>query len=196
MAILGVRAAVDNVTPTGVDAIEVFEFTVLRNTMTAGELMRDTAAIIGQVNEDLAAEYSSIMTITDEMYAIMPQGEATRTMTPTATEYRDADAIRTDEVGSMLPLRKYDDATGWTAEYLLDASRTQITNDVTVISDRWRNRFDYEFASSITILSFRRCVVFVHVCVASTAASDVRPSSLRTKLRACKRSPLNFVVAS
>lgn len=149
MALLGVRASVDLVTPTGVDAKKVFEFQVLRDTMTAGELLSDAAAIIGRVNEELFAQYSNVISMTDSMYGITAQGQTTRTMTPEATEWTPADAVRTDEIGHMLPLKKYDDATGWTEDYLLDGRRSQITRDLQLISERWRNRFDFQFITRI-----------------------------------------------
>ncbi|MEM4406019.1 MAG: hypothetical protein QXS68_03145 [Candidatus Methanomethylicaceae archaeon] len=44
----------------------------------------------------------------------------------------------------MLPLDFYEDAVGWTEEYLLDANRDQIANDLQLIVERWENRVDYE----------------------------------------------------
>lgn len=148
-ALLGPRAAVDLVTPTGLDAATIWEFEVLRETMTAGELLQTTAALIGGVNQDIANMYGGIMTITDEMYGITRQGEGSRTMTPLKVEFTDSDAVRSDEIGHMLPLTPYEDAVGWDEEYLLNGSRRQVQFDLQLITERWRNRFDYEFVTRI-----------------------------------------------
>lgn len=150
MSYLGVRAAVDLVTPTGLDAAKIFEFKVLRDgKLTAAQLIQQAAGIIGRVNEQLIANYGSLMSITDEMYGIYRQGENARSMTPQASEFTEADAVRSDWIGHMLPLNMYEDALGWSKMYLLNANRAQIKNDMDLISERWLNRFDYEFISRI-----------------------------------------------
>src|SRR5690606_3133614 len=102
------------VTPTGLDAAKIFEFKVLRDgKLTAAQLIQQAAGIIGRVNEQLIANYGSLMSITDEMYGIYRQGENARSMTPQASEFTEADAVRSDWIGHMLPLNMYEDALGW-----------------------------------------------------------------------------------
>lgn len=143
---LGVRAAVDLVVPTGVDATEVFKFESLRTRMTAVEIMTRMATTVGMANEYVRNQYGSVLNFTEGLYAITRQGEGSRTMTPLATEFASADAVRSKSVGHMLPRREYEDALGWTRKYLKEsATEEDIVNDLQLIVERFVNRFDYEF---------------------------------------------------
>ncbi len=150
MAVLGVRAAIDLVTPTGIDANEVFKMRVLRDgSISLGELLQQAAGIVGRANEAIMAKYGSLVTVTEEMFAIYRQGETSRLMTPTSSEFARRDPVFTTQVGHMLPLKDYRHALGWTEEYLRDASRAQIANDLQLIVEAWENRVDYEFVTRI-----------------------------------------------
>lgn len=141
--VLGVRSAVDLAIPTGVDAGEIFKFQ-MRTKRTAEEVVRDAATAVGAANAQIAAQYGNLFIITEELYGFTRQGETSRSMTPRDTEYTDADAIRSDVLGSMLPLASYHDALGWTKKYLQNAVDMQLNADIQLLVERWINRFDYQ----------------------------------------------------
>jgi hypothetical protein len=143
---LGVRAAVDLVVPTGIDAGEIYKFTVLRKKMTAADLMRRMAAAVGGANEELIRTYGSVLNFTEGLSTTERQGEGSRTMTPTKAEFTEADAVRSENVGHMLRREKYEDALGWSQDWLEEAAtEDDVQNDLQLIIDRWINRVDYNF---------------------------------------------------
>lgn len=144
MAILGARAAVDLVLPTGIDGSEIFRFEVFRGRKTAADIVAEAATVIGGVNQQLADQYGSIIYVTENFYGMTRQGSGSRTMTPLAVEFADSDPVRGEMIGNMLPLSWYQDALGWTERYLKYANDGQTTGDVSEIADRWRNRFDFQ----------------------------------------------------
>jgi hypothetical protein len=143
MATLGARALIDLAIPTGLDSGEILKFE-LQDGRTAQELIAEAAAMIGDVNEELTAEYGGLLTFTEEQYARYRQGEGSRSMTPRKVEFKRADGVRSDTIGHMLPLNDHEDAVEWTPLYLRRAFGTQINADLRLIRDRWRNRVDYD----------------------------------------------------
>src|SRR3990172_2109825 len=141
--VLGVRAAVDLAVPTGVDGGEIFRFN-MRTKRTAEEVVRDAATAVGAANQEIVNQYGALFTITDSQYGFTRQGETTRSMTPKAGEYSDNDPIRSDVLGSMLPLGYFQDVLGWTKAYLMDAHDMQLNADIAFLTERWINRFDYQ----------------------------------------------------
>jgi len=142
--ILGPRAAIDMVTPTGVDAAKVFEFTVLRSSQNPQQILSEAAATVGQMNENLVAEYGSLFYVTESMYSFTRQGEATRQSSPERAEFTNADAKISSLIGSMLPYKKINDALGWSQDYLVDAFPAQLVADVQFLGERWRNKFEFD----------------------------------------------------
>ncbi len=143
-AVLGARALVDLAIPTGIDGGKVFQFN-LRSNLTPEQVIQKAAAAIGVVNEEIASLYGGMTYFTQSLYAYYRQGSATRNMTPKAHEYKDADPMKGQNIGHMLPLDDYDDEMAWTERYLRDAPEMQLDSDVVEVADRWRNRIDYEF---------------------------------------------------
>jgi hypothetical protein len=145
MAIYGVRAAVDSVAPTGIDAGWLFEKTVLKGKKTVGEILNELAAAVGSTNQFLADEYSNMVTIKESMYSYYRNatGES-RYMTELDTEYKRPDPRRGATIAHMLPLKHFSDALGWTQAYLKNAHQEQITADINEITDAWANRVDYD----------------------------------------------------
>lgn len=143
--VLGPRSAVDLITPDGVDDGKIFEFTVLRDSKTALQLLQETAAAIGAVNEMVWNRYSRIAFITDDYYSFYRQGETSRTMTPIASDYTMEDGVRSDTIGHMLDLQPFTDSLEWSRSYLRKAQQGQINADIKLITERWENRVDYEF---------------------------------------------------
>lgn len=142
MVLLGARALIDIAVPTGVDGAEVLRFQ-LQDGRTAQEAIAEAAAIIGAVNEEIMATYGGLLYLTETQFGTTTQGGA-RGRTPAKAEFKRADGIRTEQIGSMLPLRDYEDAVEWTPLYLRRAYRSQITGDLQAIADRWRQRMDFD----------------------------------------------------
>ncbi len=142
--VLGVRSAVDLVTPTGVDSDLIFKFMVLRGKKSAEQVVAEAAAAVGAANQYLANTYGGLFTVTDSMYSFTRQGETARSMTPKSAEFANPDPVRSDNIGHMLPLTDYKDALGWTPEYLRDAFEMQLVSDVQFITERWINRIDFQ----------------------------------------------------
>ncbi len=141
MALLGARALIDLAIPTGLDGAEILKFQ-LQDGRTAQQVIAEAAAMIGNINEELNAQYGGLWQITEEQYARYAQGEAARSETPLKAEFKRADGVRAAEIGHMLRLLDYEDAVEWTPLYLRRAYPTQITADLQLIADRWRNRVD------------------------------------------------------
>jgi len=143
MAVLGARALIDLAIPTGLDSGEILKFE-LQDGRTAQQVIAEAAAMIGNINEELSQDYGGLMRFTEDQFARYRQGEGSRSMTPRKVEFKRADGVRSDTIGHMLPLHDYEDAVEWTPLYLRRAYETQINADLQLISDRWRNRVDYE----------------------------------------------------
>lgn len=139
MAVLGARALIDLAIPTGIDGSKVLQFQ-LRDGRSAQQVIAEAAAMIGAVNEELMSGYGGLLYLTENFFSIYRQGKGSRTETPKKAEFVKADAIRSDVIGHMLPLFDYEDAVAWTPLYLRRAYSAQITADLQLIAERWRNR--------------------------------------------------------
>lgn len=140
MPVIGPRMSVDLALPAGIDASRILGFQ-MRNGKTAQEIIAEAAAIIGTVNERVMARYRAISFLTPLQYAMYAQGQGARE-TPVKVEGKQADPVRSDTLGHMLPLRDYEDANAWTPLYLRDAWDAQITADLQLIADSWEARVD------------------------------------------------------
>lgn len=147
MPVIGPRAAIDLALPTGIDASAILTF-LMRSGKTAREIIAEAAAIIGAVNDELEARYGGIWYRTPMQYAMYALGGTAR-KTPTKVEFKQADPVRSDIIGHLLPLLDYEDAIGWTPIYLRDAYDAQITADLQLIADSWRNRVDSDVLTRI-----------------------------------------------
>lgn len=143
MATLGARALIDLAIPTGIDGSKVLQI-LLRDGRSAQQVIAEAAAAIGAVNEDLMAQYGGLLYTTENFYSIYRQGEGSRSETPKKAEFVMADAVRSDTIGHMLPLYDFEDAVAWTPQYLKRAYPAQLTADVQLIAERWRNRVGKE----------------------------------------------------
>lgn len=140
MALLGARALIDLAVPTGVDGAEILRFQ-MQDGRTAEEVVAEAAAIIGVVNEEVEQTFGGLYYRTETQFGMTTQGGASG-MTPRKSEFKRADGVRTEQIGSMLPLWDYEDGVEWTPLYLRRAYRSQITGDLQQIADRWRNRIN------------------------------------------------------
>lgn len=142
--VLGVSNLMRLTTPTGVDAGRVWENTVLKEGMTAGEILTAAATILGTWNQVAYDRYSRLFNLTEELSFFQPTGATSRSMTPKQTEYGLPRVKRTEEVGGMWPIVSYDDALGWTEKWLRKARRQQAINDLERIGEDFLNRVDYQ----------------------------------------------------
>jgi hypothetical protein len=141
MALLGARALIDRAIGTGLDATEILKFE-LQDGRTAEQVIGEAAAMIGDINQQLVNQYGGIAYITERQYARYANGESARSETPVKAEFKRADGVRASMIGHMLPLIDYEDAVEWTPLYLRRAYGDDITADLQLITDRWRNRVD------------------------------------------------------
>lgn len=139
MPILGPRALIDIALPTGVDATEIFRFS-MENGMTGEEAIAMAATVIGQVNERWMSTYGGLVYNTESQYARYRNGTASAGMTPEHAEGWINDPVRADLIGHMLPRRDYQDTLSWTRQWLRRADREMMRADLDLISDRWWNR--------------------------------------------------------
>lgn len=137
--LLGARALIDRAIPTGLDGAEILKFQ-LRDGRTAEQVIGEAAAMIGDLNEQLNGEFGGLWTITEQQFARYADGQSAASKTPVKTEFKRADGVRSRSIGHMLPLENYEDAVEWTPLYLRDAYAIDVTNDLQLIADRWRNR--------------------------------------------------------
>jgi len=143
MALLGARALIDIAVPTGVDGSEILKFE-LKDGRTAQQVIAESAALIGDVNSQVAALYGGITYMTERIWAQNANGESARSQTPRKSEFKRADGVRASTIGHMFPINDFEDAVEWTPLYLRDANAEQITADLQLIADRWRNRVDLD----------------------------------------------------
>lgn len=146
MPVIGAHAAIELALPTGIDSGRVLAFS-LRNQRTARDLVEEVAAAIGQVNADIFARYGALAHFTPSLYSYYPQGAGSRSMTPTKVEFKQADGIRSEVSGNMLPYKDFEESLEWTAAYLRDSLEVQTQADVTLLASRWRGRVDYDILS-------------------------------------------------
>lgn len=141
--ILGPRALINIAVPTGVDAGEVLRFS-LKDGSSAEQVVAQAAALIGAKNEELFARYGGMLSLTEEIWKRMRQGEGARSSTPIKSEFSRSDAVQSLQLGQMWPILDYMDALGWTPEYLRDAYVAQLMDDLDLILERWENRVDFD----------------------------------------------------
>lgn len=141
MALLGARALIDRAIGTGLDATEILKFE-LQDGRTAEQVIGEAAAMIGDLNQQLLNQYGGLAYITERQWARYANGESSRSETPVKSEFKRADGVRASMIGHMLPLVDYEDAVEWTPLYLRRAYGDDITADLQLITDRWRNRVD------------------------------------------------------
>jgi hypothetical protein len=150
MALLGARALIDRAIPTGLDAGEILKFQ-LEDGRTAEQLIGEAAAMIGDLNTDLNSLYGGLWYVTERQYSRYANGQTARSQTPAKSEFKRADGVRSSMIGHMLPLNDYEDAVEWTPLYLRRAYGEDITADLQLITDRWRNRVDRDiFVRALT----------------------------------------------
>lgn len=146
MALLGARALIDRAIPTGIDGAEVLKFE-LADGRVAQQVIAEAAAMIGDVNTQVAALYGGLWYMTEKIWARNANGESARSQTPRKAEFKRADGVRASMIGHMFPINDYEDAVEWTPLYLRDAYGDDITADLQLIADRWRNRVDYDIVT-------------------------------------------------
>jgi hypothetical protein len=142
-AILGPRAAIDLVTPTGVDGGAVLAFQ-LRSGKSAQEIVAKYAAMLGEANERLASRWNRFFYITELDHLYYSNGVAGSRKTPLAAEFTSADPVRGSTIGHMLVGTDFEDAVAWTKRYLRDAHEEQLDADLDVIVQSWENRMEYD----------------------------------------------------
>src|SRR5690242_12024428 len=98
MPLLGARALIDIAVPTGIDSGEVLKFQ-LQDGRTAEQIIAETAAIIGAVNEELIANYGGMLYMTESQYAFYRQGGAGTGKTQKKSEFKRADGERGSLIG-------------------------------------------------------------------------------------------------
>ncbi len=121
--------------PTYWDAAELQKLT-LASGESYEQLLNDIATAMSMANEMLLSDplISSLISLTTE--AATEYGIGVTSGFQKATEYGRPDAQRGKTTGHMLPLDGYDRGLGWTWEFLRDARRIQLDEDVaTVIKD-------------------------------------------------------------
>jgi len=141
MPLLGARALIDRAIPTGLDSGEILKFQ-LQDGRTGAQVIGEAAAMIGDLNTELNSQYGGLWYMTERQYSRYAQGESARSQTPVASEFKRPDGVRASMIGHMLPLIDYADAVEWTPIYLRRAYGEDITTDLQLITDRWRNRVD------------------------------------------------------
>ncbi len=143
MPVLGPEHLMLIAIPTGVDAETVMRLS-MQNGATGAEIIALATTVIGEENNAIVNKYGGIVNITESVYARYRNGTGTRTMTPTKAEYVQNDPVHAEQIGNMLPYQAFEDAVGWSADYLESADRSRLVFDLEEIRDRWRNRVDYD----------------------------------------------------
>jgi hypothetical protein len=134
--------AVDLAIPSGLDASRILAFQ-MREGKTAEQIIAETAAIIGAVNQALMDKYGGLLYETQLDHAIYRRGlGGPRRRTPKKVEGKQADPVRGDIIGHMLPFSDYEDGVAWTPLYLRDAWQIQIDADLREVGDSWTNEVD------------------------------------------------------
>lgn len=147
--LLGPRATVDLLFNVGgIDAGRILNFENA-NGMNVTEIMQQLGSALGTANETLFERYGGLLYVTTDQFTRYRQGEGTATSTPVKAEFSPAAMVRSAETGHMLPLREFEDALGWTYQYLRDAYPSQVDADIQLIVERWMNRIDLEILTRI-----------------------------------------------
>jgi hypothetical protein len=128
---------------TGVDARSVLQFQ-MEDGVSAEQVIADAVVAIGTVNQRLIERYGGLLFLTDRNHAYYRQGENSRSMTPKRAEFAEADAVRGQVIGHMLPREDYFDAVAWTQQYLTRGNRILTDIDIRLICERWEDRVDFD----------------------------------------------------
>ncbi len=143
MPILGPSSLMDIALPTGLDAATILNFE-MRDGMTPEEVIALAATTIGEVNQELEAQYGGLVLFTDQLSARYRQASGSRRKTPIKSEFKGPDPIRSDSVGHMFTVAPLADAVAWSADYLREAHRMDVSFDLQEIRDSWRDRVDFD----------------------------------------------------
>ena len=146
--ILGPRALIDNALPTGVDASYIMNFE-MQEEMTPQEVISMASTVIGEANEYLMNTYGGLVYVTERNHARYSQGGGARRMTPLGSEFVEEDGYISENVGHMLFLNDYKDATPWSRDYLERAIREDLRADIVMKRDDWINRIDYDVITAM-----------------------------------------------
>jgi len=144
MPSIGPRMLLDIALPTGVDANTILNFE-MREGMTPQDVITMAVTVIGEANEYVRMTYGGLYAETQRLWSRYRKGDGTRSMTPKRSEVSRKDGIRGDRIGHMLDIESFDDANDWTTDYLREAIREDLRDDVLMVRDRWINRCDYNF---------------------------------------------------
>ena len=117
--VLGARAAADLVMPSGVDAGYVLAFQIGQDqNLTAQQMISLAASTIGAKNEMIANKWRRFTYLTTSPYAYYTAGVSGTRQTPNKVEFKTAEPVRSDSNGHTLPYEDFEDAMGWSAQYL------------------------------------------------------------------------------
>lgn len=141
MAILGNRDTRDNVVLTGIDAALLDKYQLADGT-TYAQVVALANSVLSGFNGGLLNDpfWSGLVSYTDQPELKYNVGNTSSMVAH--TEYGRPDPKRAERAGHMLPLLKWDDMLGWTADYLQDARLDDIEADLAMAieaaGNRWR----------------------------------------------------------
>ncbi len=142
--VLGPASLIDLALPTGVDAAAVLAFQ-MQEGLTGQEAIQLAATVIGEANQQLNADWGSLVYFTEMNYAMYRiDNNSSREQTRRAAEFSAPKGRRAETIGHMLPMWDYDDAVEWSRQYLERASRQKVTFDLEAVRDAWIDRVDYD----------------------------------------------------
>ncbi len=138
--VLGPLNVLNKALPTGIDGVRLAEWT-LRDGVTYEELVNIIALALGDINQQIVADWGWLFFLTEELFQEYEQGGSVTPM-PELTDTDRPEAGHGETIGHMIELHAYGDAVGGSRRYFRDIRSPQLGAAVSRIVRRGIWRFE------------------------------------------------------
>ncbi len=138
--VLGPQTILAKALPTGVDGVRIAQWK-LRSGRTWQQVVSDLALALGDFNQEMAARWSWLYYLTDELMLEYPDGGSV-TPLQEITDVDKVDSVHGTTIGHMIDLIAYGGAIGGSKRFFRDAREAQLMAQIKVIIDRARWRWE------------------------------------------------------
>lgn len=138
--VLGPQTLLDHALPTGWDATRITQW-ALRDGVTYGELANILALALGDLNEQLVADWGWCFFLTEEIAMEYENGGSVTEM-PEISDQGKPEPLKGTTIGHMIDLKAYGQGVGGSKRYFRDARSAKVMAAISAIVSRGQWRFE------------------------------------------------------